>query len=191
MADLDQPLQSQLEALLDDYRGALNACVGGLSEERAPVAGGLEDHTAEPGQTRDFRRLWFDQAVTCRTRAELGIPKWPTTVSTSTTTTPPPQCRKPIAKPARPLSRTMTSLALDDVVHGNRRGALSVRWVYLHVLESSRSTAGTLTSCGNKSSPQSLKQSDSPPTKRSGLVSLDVRPPKHTPGDRRSRRAGA
>ena len=30
--------------------------------------------------------------------------------------------------------RTMASLALDDLVHGNRRGPLGVRWVYLHVL---------------------------------------------------------
>ena len=28
----------------------------------------------------------------------------------------------------------MASLALDDLVHGNRRGPLGVRWVYLHVL---------------------------------------------------------
>ncbi len=27
-----------------------------------------------------------------------------------------------------------SSLALDDLVHGNRRGSLPLRWVYLHVL---------------------------------------------------------
>ncbi len=28
----------------------------------------------------------------------------------------------------------MSSLGLDDMVHGNRRGPLPLRWVYLHML---------------------------------------------------------
>ena len=30
--------------------------------------------------------------------------------------------------------RATASLGLDDLVHGNRRGPLPLRWVYLHVL---------------------------------------------------------
>jgi hypothetical protein len=28
----------------------------------------------------------------------------------------------------------VSSLGLDDLVHGNRRGSLPLRWVYLHML---------------------------------------------------------
>jgi hypothetical protein len=30
--------------------------------------------------------------------------------------------------------RAASSLGLDDMVHGNRRGPLPLRWVYLHML---------------------------------------------------------
>ena len=105
--DLDQPLQAQLEALLDDYRGALNACVGGLSEEQArrSLVASKTTLLSLVKHATFVERVWFDQAVTCRTRAELEFPKRRTTLSTSTTTTPSPQCRGPIAKLCAPLAK--------------------------------------------------------------------------------------
>ena len=75
--ELDQPLHAQFEEFLDEYRAAINACLDGLSEEQARrslVASkttllGLVKHATFVEQ------VWFDQAVTCRTRADLGIPE--------------------------------------------------------------------------------------------------------------------
>ena len=33
-----------------------------------------------------------------------------------------------------PSREAVATLSLDDVLHGNRRGPLPLRWVYLHVL---------------------------------------------------------
>ena len=134
--DLDQPLQAQLEALLDDYRGALNACVGGLSEEqtRRSLVASKTTLLSLVKHATFVERVWFDQAVTCRTRAELGIPETADDsfdLDDDDTIASVQRAHREACESSR---QTMTSLALDDVVHGNRRGALSVRWVYLHVL---------------------------------------------------------
>lgn len=134
--DLDQPLQAQLEALLDDYRGALNACVGRLSEEqvRRSLVASKTTLLSLIKHATFVERVWFDQAVTCRTRAELGIPETADDsfdLDDDDTIASVQRAHREACASSR---QTMTSLALDDVVHGNRRGALSVRWVYLHVL---------------------------------------------------------
>ena len=47
-------------------------------------------------------------------------------------------------------SRQVTAtLGLDDVLRGNRRGPLPLRWVYLHAPANLPSTAATPTSCVN------------------------------------------
>ena len=50
------------------------------------------------------------------------------------TTTPSAPSGRPTARPARQSRRATSFLGLDDVVRGNRRGPLPLRWVYLHVL---------------------------------------------------------
>ena len=79
-------------------------------------------------------QVWFDQAVTCRTRADLGIPE---TADDSfdldagdTITSVQEAHRKACAssrEPWRPSRWTILCTAIG-VVHS------SVRWVYLHVL---------------------------------------------------------
>ena len=134
--ELDRPLQAQLEGFLDEYRAAINACLDGLSEEQARrslVASkttllGLVKHATFVEQ------VWFDQAVTCRTRVDLGIPETADDsfdLDDGDTITSVQEAHLTACASSR---RTMASLALDDLVHGNRRGPLGVRWVYLHVL---------------------------------------------------------
>ena len=79
-------------------------------------------------------KVWFDEAVTCRSRAEIGIPATPTSRSSSTTPTPWPRSSRPTARRARPPAAATAPLGVDDVVRGNRRGPLPLRWVYLHML---------------------------------------------------------
>ncbi|GLZ09075.1 hypothetical protein Acsp03_65410 [Actinomadura sp. NBRC 104412] len=78
--------------------------------------------------------MWFDEAITCRSRDEIGIPGSPDEsfdlgeVDTIASV-------QRVHREACAASRRATAgLALDDVVRGNRRGPLPLRWVYLHVL---------------------------------------------------------
>src|SRR5579862_6429426 len=76
---IDQPARAQFEAFLDEHRGALNGCLDGLTEEQArrslvpsrTTLLGLVKHAAF------VEKVWFDEAVTCRPRAEIGIPATP------------------------------------------------------------------------------------------------------------------
>jgi hypothetical protein len=70
------PAQAQFEAFIDEHRDALNGCLDGLTEEQARrslVASpttllGLVKHAIF------VEKVWFDEAVTGRPRAEIGIP---------------------------------------------------------------------------------------------------------------------
>ncbi|MGY1826815.1 DinB family protein [Blastococcus sp. SYSU DS0541] len=130
------PLRVQLEALLDEHRALLRRSLDGLSEEQArrslvpsrTTLLGLVKHAAFVEQ------VWFDEAVSGRSRAEIGIPATPdesfvlldgdTTVSVA-------EAHRAACEGSR---RAVAGLDLDDLVHGNRRGPLPLRWVYLHVL---------------------------------------------------------
>src|SRR6266853_594079 len=76
---IDQPARIQFEVFLDEHRGALHACLDGLTEEQArrslvpsrTTLLGLVKHAAF------VEKVWFDEAVTCRSRAEIGIPATP------------------------------------------------------------------------------------------------------------------
>ena len=133
---IDQPARVQFETFLDEHRAELNAGLEGLTEEqvrRSLVPSrttllGLVKHAAF------VEKVWFDEAVTCRSRAEIGIPATPDEsfilLYSDTIATVQISHRE-----ACESSRRLTSsLGLDDIVHGNRRGPLPLRWVYLQVL---------------------------------------------------------
>jgi hypothetical protein len=133
---IDQPAHAQFTAFLDEHRGALNACLDGLTEEQARrslVASrttllGLVKHATF------VEKVWFDEAITCRSRAEIGIPATPDEsfiVAPEDTIATVQRAHREACEASR---RAASSLQLDDKVHGNRRGPLPLRWVYLHML---------------------------------------------------------
>jgi hypothetical protein len=78
--------------------------------------------------------VWFDEAITCRSRAEIGIPATPAesfVLRDDDTIATIQRAHREACEASR---RAALSLELDDVVHGNRRGPLPLRWVYLHML---------------------------------------------------------
>ena len=112
------------------------ASLDGLSDEQArrrlvpsrTTLLGLVKHAAF------VERVWFDEAVGCRSRAEIGIPE---TVDESFVLTDADTVESIRAsyRDACAASREATAeLGLDDVVNGNRRGPLPLRWIYLHML---------------------------------------------------------
>jgi hypothetical protein len=133
---IGQPAKAQVEAFLDEHRRALNRCLDGLTQEQARRSL-VPSRTTLLGLVKHatfVEKVWFDEAVTCRSRAEIGIPATPDesfilddddTIAT---------VQRAHHEACEASHRATSSLGLDDMVHGNRRGSLPLRWVYLHVL---------------------------------------------------------
>jgi len=133
---VNQEARGQFEAFLDEHRGGLNRCLDGLTEEQArrslvpspTTLLGLVKHATF------LEKVWFDEAVTGRSRAEIGIPA----ISDESfilyeddTIASVQQAHREACESSR---RATSSLGLDDTVYGYWRGPLPLRWVYLHVL---------------------------------------------------------
>ena len=133
---INQPVRAQFEAFLDEHRGELNRCLDGLTEEQARQSL-VPSRTTLLGLVKHatfVEKVWFDEAITCRPRAEIGIPATPDesfilddgdTIAT---------IQRAHREACQSSRRAASSLGLDDMVHGNRRGPLPLRWVYLHML---------------------------------------------------------
>ncbi|WP_432536829.1 DinB family protein [Kineococcus arenarius] len=133
---VDQPAKVQFEAFLDQHRAALNSCLDGLSEQqvrRSLVPSkttliGLVKHATF------VEKVWFDEAVTCRSRTELGIEAGPDESFELHEHDTVASVREAHLAACEASRRAVAALGLDDLLHGNRRGPLPLRWVYLHVL---------------------------------------------------------
>lgn len=133
---MHQPVRVQFEAFLDEHRGALNRCLDGLTEEQARRSL-VSSRTTLLGLVKHatfVEKVWFDEAVARRSRAEIGIPATPDesfVLDDDDTIATVQLAHRTACEASR---QATSSLALDDLVHGNRRGPLPLRWVYLHVL---------------------------------------------------------
>jgi hypothetical protein len=133
---IDQPARAQFEVFIDQHRSELNRCLDGLTEEQARRSL-VPSRTTLLGLVKHatfVEKVWFDEAVTCRSRAEIGLPATPDEsfiLQDTDTIAAVQQAHRQACESSR---RAVSSLGLDDVVHGNRRGPLPLRWVYLHVL---------------------------------------------------------
>jgi len=133
---IDQPARVQFEAFIDEHRTELGDSLDGLTEEQArrslvpskTTLLGLVKHATF------VEKVWFDEAITCRPRAEIGIPATPDesfVLDDDDTIATVRQAHREACEASR---RATSSLGPDDIVQGNRRGPLPLRWVYLHVL---------------------------------------------------------
>jgi Protein of unknown function (DUF664) len=133
---INQPARAQFEVFLDEHRSKLNGCLDGLTE--AQVRRSLvPSQTTLLGLVKHatfVEKVWFDEAVTCRSRAEIGIPATPDEsfiLHDDDSIASVQQAHREACESSR---RATASLGLDDIVLGNRRGPLPLRWVYLHTL---------------------------------------------------------
>lgn len=130
------PLMAQLHAFVDQHRDMLLHCADGLTEEEARTSLvpssttilGLITHATFVEQ------VWFGEAVTARSRADLGIVAGPEesfhlrdeeTIRSAT---------RRYAEAVEASRRAVRDMCPDTVLPGNRRGPLPLRWVLLHVL---------------------------------------------------------
>src|SRR4029077_16823074 len=73
---INQPARAQFEAFVDEHRGGLNRCLDGLTEEQARQSL-VPSRTTLLGLVKHatfLEKVWFDEAVTGRSRPEIGIP---------------------------------------------------------------------------------------------------------------------
>ncbi|QGN57349.1 DinB family protein [Nostocoides sp. HKS02] len=135
-AILAAPLRVQLESFLDDHREALCESLDGITEEEArrqlvpskTTLLGLVKHASF------VELVWFNEAITGRSRAEIGCPDDPDASFTVEPQDTIDSVRDTYRDTCRASRTASAPLGLDDLVHGNRRGPLPMRWVYLHVL---------------------------------------------------------
>jgi hypothetical protein len=133
---IDQPAQTQFEVFLDEHRSELNRCLDGLTEEQArrPLVPSRTTLLGLVKHATFVEKVWFDEAVTCRSRAEIGLPATPDEsfiLYDNDTIATVQQAHREACASSR---HATSSLGMDDKIHGNRRGPLPLRWVYLHVL---------------------------------------------------------
>ena len=136
--------RTQIEQFLDTNRDELVEAVEGLTEEQArrrlvpslttPL--GLLKHLTWAEQ------VWFHVGLAGRTREELGIPhendpSW--AVGDDDTVESVVADYRRVCAEARAIA---APYALDDLVQHNRRGPLTLRWLYLHMIEEVARHAG-------------------------------------------------
>ncbi|MFC4072547.1 DinB family protein [Actinoplanes subglobosus] len=133
---IDQPLRVQWESFLDDHRAALHECLDGLTEEQArrrlvpsrTTLLGLVKHVTFVEQ------VWFDEAITGRPRSEIGIPDTADESFVLDGSDTIDSVRSAYREACAASRAAVAPLGLDDVVTGNRRGPVPLRWIYLHFL---------------------------------------------------------
>ena len=133
---INEPERVQFEFFLDEHRAALNDCLDGLTEEQArrrlvpsrTTLLGLVKHATF------VEKVWFDEAVTGRPRSEIGIPATPDESFILDDADTVASVRSAHREACAASRAAASRLGLDDVVTGNRRGPLPLRWVYLHML---------------------------------------------------------
>src|ERR1700756_4621538 len=117
---INLPARAQFEVFLDEHRSELNRCLDGLTEEQARRSL-VPSRTTLLGLVKHatfVEKVWFDEAVTCRPRAEIGIPATPDesfilhdgdTIATVR------QAHREACEASR---RATSSMELDDMVRG-------------------------------------------------------------------------
>jgi len=133
---LDQPLRAQFEVFLDEHRRELDDCLDGLTEEQARRSL-VPSRTTLLGLVKHatfVEKVWFDEAVTGRPRSEIGIPASPDESFILEDDDTIDSVRLAYREACAASRRATASLGLDDLLPGNRRGPLPLRWVYLHML---------------------------------------------------------
>ncbi|QFZ21119.1 DinB family protein [Saccharothrix syringae] len=139
MGPFDVPLEderTQLDAFVEEYRGAIEATLDGLTEEQArrrlvPSATtplGLLKHVTW------MQRVWFEECVGGTPRSELGLVPGPDDsfrLSADDTVASVTEAHRRACATARAVT---AGLPLDAVVTGHRTGPRTLRWVYLQVL---------------------------------------------------------
>jgi hypothetical protein len=136
--------RAQLESFLHDQRVEIANLLDGLTEEQArrrlvpslTTVLGLVKHAAF------VERVWFDVAFAGRSRAEVGIPDGvDESFELADDDTVESVAQRYLDAWANSL-QVAADHGLDDYALHNRRGPVSLRWIYLHLIRELARHAG-------------------------------------------------
>jgi hypothetical protein len=133
---IGEPVKVQFETFLDEHRAALSTCLDGLTEEqvRRSLVPSKTTLLALVKHATFVEKVWFDEALTRRSRDEIGIPAGPDESFILEDADTIESVRRAHLQACQSSRSAAERLSLDDLLHGNRRGPLPLHWVYLHVL---------------------------------------------------------
>ncbi|MDQ1697553.1 MAG: hypothetical protein QOJ03_2906 [Frankiaceae bacterium] len=133
---LQEPLRSQLDVFLDEHRRELSNCLSGMTEEQArrPLVPSRTTLLGLVKHATFVERVWFGEAITGGTRSELGLVSTPDDSFVLDDEDTIAGVQGAHAAACKASRQAVATLSLDDLLNGNRRGPLPLRWVYLHVL---------------------------------------------------------
>ena len=135
-------LRSRLEELLDEYRASLHDSLDGLTEDEARLRR-VPSKTTLLGLLKHVtyvEGVWFDQAISGRSYAEIGIPTTPGRSFTLTKDDTIASVQATHRRRCELSRRTLAALSLDAVVDG--RGHRPVWALQLQVLRELAQHAG-------------------------------------------------
>ncbi|WP_240669682.1 DinB family protein [Actinoplanes solisilvae] len=133
---INLPLRAQFEVFLDEHRRALHDCLDDLTEEQVRRSL-VPSRTTLLGLVKHatfVEKVWFDEAVTGRSRASIGIPADADESFVLDDSDTIASVRASYVEATEASRLAVADLDLDDKLPGNRRGPIPLRWVYLHML---------------------------------------------------------
>lgn len=138
------PERVQLEAFLDDNRAELLAVLDGLTEEqvRRRLVPSLTTVLGLVKHAIFVEQVWFPVALAGHTREELGVPTEIDDSFTLTEDDTVDSVRAGYLAAVEESRRIAAAYQLDDLATHNRRGPLTLRWIYLHLVEELARHAG-------------------------------------------------
>jgi hypothetical protein len=136
--------RQQLEAFLDDNRSELASTLTGLTDEQArrrlvpslTTLLGLVKHAAS------VERIWFQASLLGRSREELGIPRHVADSFLLTADDSIASVTGDFIAACEESRAAAAGYGLDGLVLHNRRGPLTLRWLYAHMIEEHARHAG-------------------------------------------------
>jgi len=136
--------REQLEAFLHDNRLEVLGVLDGLTEEQARrrLVPSLTSPLAIVKHAVFVEKVWFHVSLAGRSRTDVGIPEaaedsWRLTDDDTVETV-----RSAYRQAWAEADRIASTHDLDDLARHNRRGPLTLRWIYLHMVEELARHAG-------------------------------------------------
>ncbi len=130
------PERDLLEAFLDDHRDAIVEGLAGLDEDQARrrLVPSLTSPMSLVKHAAFVEKVWFQVSLAGRARSEVGVPD---EVDDSFEVTEQDTVASVVADFVEACAESRVIAAshdLDDVALHNRRGPISLRWIYVHVI---------------------------------------------------------
>jgi len=136
--------REQIEAFVADNRREVVALLDDLTEEQARrrLVPSKTSLLSLVKHLTFVERVWFDVAIEGRTRAELGLPEQVDETFDLDDADTIESVRAGYLAAVESAEALAARHSLDDVALHNRRSPMSLRWIYLHLIEEIARHAG-------------------------------------------------